>query len=130
MSDTPVYDLSTISSGVDYLKDGYLEYAKEVITGRALADCYDGLKPVNRRILATLHNDKVVKTHMKSARVSGNVLALHPHGEGSVYAALVLMTQRNGSLAFPLVDGAGNFGGVYKDDPPAAMRYTIGRAHV
>lgn len=129
MSDTPVYDLSTISSGVDYLKDGYLEYAKEVITGRALADCYDGLKPVNRRILATLHNDKVVKTHMKSARVSGNVLALHPHGEGSVYAALVLMTQRNGSLAFPLVDGAGNFGGVYKDDPPAAMRYTEVKLH-
>lgn len=129
MADVPVYDLSTISSGVDYLKDGYLEYAKEVITGRALADCYDGLKPVNRRILATLFNDKVTKAHMKSARVSGNVLALHPHGEGSVYAAMVLMTQRNGSLAFPLIDGAGNFGGVYKDDPPAAMRYTEVKLH-
>lgn len=129
MADVPVYDLSTISSGVDYLKDGYLEYAKEVITGRALADCYDGLKPVNRRILSTLFNDKVTKAHMKSARVSGNVLALHPHGEGSVYAAMVLMTQRNGSLAFPLIDGAGNFGGVYKDDPPAAMRYTEVKLH-
>lgn len=129
MAETPVYDLTTISSGVDYLKDGYLEYAREVITGRALADCYDGLKPVNRRILATLYADKVTKTHMKSARVSGNVLALHPHGEGSVYAAMILMTQRNGSLAFPLLDGAGNFGGVYKDDPPAAMRYTEVKLH-
>lgn len=129
MADTPVYDLSTITPGVEYLKNGYLEYAKEVITGRALADCYDGLKPVNRRILATLHNDKVVKAHMKSARVTGNVLALHPHGEASVYAAMILMTQRNGSLAFPLVDGAGNFGGVYKEDPPAAMRYTEVKLH-
>lgn len=129
MSDSPNYDLSTITSGVDYLKDGYLEYAKEVITGRALADCYDGLKPVNRRILATLHGDKVTKTRMKSARVTGNVLALHPHGEASVYAAMVLMTQKNGSLAFPLVDGSGNFGGVYKDDPPAAMRYTEVKLH-
>lgn len=129
MADNPVYDLSTISSGVDYLKNGYLEYAKEVITGRALADCYDGLKPVNRRILATLQADKVTKTHMKSARVTGNVLALHPHGEASVYAAMILMTQRNGSLAFPLVDGSGNFGGVYKDDPPAAMRYTEVKLH-
>lgn len=129
MANTPVYDLTTVSSGVDYLKDGYLEYAKEVITGRALADCYDGLKPVNRRILATLYNDKVTKAHMKSARVSGNVLALHPHGEGSVYAAMILMTQRNGSLAFPLIDGVGNFGGVYKDDPPAAMRYTEVKLH-
>ena len=118
-----VYDLTTISKGVDYLKDGYIDYAKEVITNRALVDIYDGLKPVNRRILATLHNDKVVKSYMKSARIAGNVLALHPHGDASVYAAMVLMTQKNGSLAFPLIDGSGNFGGVFKDDPPAASRY-------
>lgn len=129
MADIQQYDLSSISSGVDYLKDGYLEYAKEVITGRALADCYDGLKPVNRRILVTLYNDKVTKAHMKSARVAGNVLALHPHGDVSVYSAMVLMTQRNGSLAFPTVDGSGNFGGVYKDDPPAASRYTEVKLH-
>lgn len=129
MSEVSSYDLSSISSGVDYLKDGYLEYAKEVITGRALADCYDGLKPVNRRILATLYNDKVTKGRMKSARVAGNVLALHPHGDVSVYSAMVLMTQINGSLAFPLVDGSGNFGGVYKDDPPAASRYTEVKLH-
>lgn len=129
MADVSMYDLSTISSGVDYLKDGYLEYAKEVITGRALADCYDGLKPVNRRILVTLYNDKVTKAHKKSASVAGNVLALHPHGDVSVYAAMVLMTQRNGTLAFPLVDGSGNFGGVYKEDPPAASRYTEVKLH-
>lgn len=124
------YDLSTISSGVDYLKDGYIEYAKEVITNRALPNIYDGLKPVNRRILVTLMNDgKKNKNYMKCARVSGNVLALHPHGDASVYAALVLMTQKNGSLAFPLVDGSGEFGGVYKTDPPAAMRYTEAKIH-
>lgn len=124
-----VYDLTTISKGVDYLKDGYIDYAKEVITNRALVDIYDGLKPVNRRILATLHNDKVVKSYMKSARIAGNVLALHPHGDASVYAAMVLMTQKNGSLAFPLIDGSGNFGGVFKDDPPAASRYTEAKLH-
>jgi DNA gyrase subunit A len=131
MSDTntPVYDLSTISAGVNYLKDGYIEYAQEVISGRALPDIYDGLKPVNRRILATLHNDKVTKNFMKSARISGNVLALHPHGDSSVYQAMVLMTQLNGSLAFPLIEGSGNFGGVYKSDPPAASRYTEARLH-
>lgn len=131
MSDkeAPVYDLSTISAGVNYLKDGYIEYAQEVISGRALPDVYDGLKPVNRRILVTLRNDKITKHHAKSARVSGNVLSLHPHGDNSVYQAMVLMTQKNGSLAFPLVDGSGNFGGVYKSDPPAAMRYTEVKLH-
>ena len=123
------YDLSTISSGVDYLKNGYIEYAQEVIVGRALANLYDGLKPVNRRIIYTLYADKVTKSYMKSARIAGNVLALHPHGDSSVYQAMVLMTNKNGSLAFPLVDGSGNYGGVYKDDPPAASRYTEARLH-
>lgn len=128
-NETQVYDLSTISSGVNYLKDGYIEYAQEVISGRALPDVHDGLKPVNRRIIVTLHNDKVVKNYMKSARIAGNVLALHPHGDSSVYQAMVLMTQLNGSLAFPLVDGSGNFGGVYKTDPAAAPRYTEAKLH-
>ena len=122
------YDLSTISYGVNYLKDGYIDYAQEVISGRALPDIYDGLKPVNRRILATLYNSKT-KNFMKSERIAGNVLALHPHGDTSVYQAMVLMTQLNGSLAFPLIEGAGNFGGVYKDDKPAAARYTEARLH-
>ena len=123
MSET-TYDLSTVSSGVKYLTDGYIDYCEEVIANRALPNIYDGLKPVNRRILVTLVNDKVTKSFMKCARISGNVLALHPHGDASVYAAMVLMTDKNGSLAFPLVDGSGSFGGVYKTDPPAAQRYT------
>ena len=127
--ETQVYDLSTISSGVEYLKNGYIEYAQEVISGRALPDVHDGLKPVNRRIIETLRTGKVTKSYMKSARIAGNVLALHPHGDASVYAAMVLMTQENGSLAFPLMDGGGNYGGVYKDDPPAAPRYTEARLH-
>ena len=127
--ETHAYDLSTISSGVEYLKNGYIEYAQEVISGRALPDVHDGLKPVNRRIIETLRTGKVAKSYMKSARIAGNVLALHPHGDASVYAAMVLMTQENGSLAFPLIDGSGNYGGVYKDDPPAASRYTEARLH-
>lgn len=128
MKDTSMYEGLKISEGVEFLKNGYVEYAEEVITGRALPSLYDGLKPVNRRILATLVNDKN-KGYMKSARISGNVLALHPHGEGAVYMALVLMTQKNGSLAFPTVDGSGNFGAVFKTDPPAAMRYTEAKIH-
>ena len=88
------YDLESISDGVKYLQDGYIEYCEEVISNRALPNIYDGLKPVNRRILATLHKDGVLpsKNYMKCARISGNVLALHPHGDASVYAAMVLMT--------------------------------------
>ena len=119
-----VYDFDSISDGVDYLKDGYIEYAQEVIVGRALPDAYDGLKPVNRRILITLWRDKVTKSNMKSARVAGNVLALHPHGDSSVYQAMVLMTDVNGSLAFPLLKGTGSFGTVGTDDKPAHQRYT------
>lgn len=122
------YDIESVSEGVRYLTDGYVEYAQEVISGRALPDEYDGLKPVNRRILETLRTTKP-KNYVKSARNVGNVLALHPHGDSSVYQAMVLMTQTNGSLAFPLIDGVGNFGGVYKDDPPAAMRYTEVKLH-
>ena len=120
-----------VSNGLSYLIQGYLEYAEEVIKGRALPSIYDGLKPVNRRICYTLFSDKVYdtdlkhpKSFMKSARISGNVLKLHPHGDAAVYEAMVLMTDKNGSLAFPLIEGTGNFGGVYKDDPPAASRYT------
>ena len=132
MSDTnSQYDLESISDGVKYLQNGYIEYCEEVISNRALPSLYDGLKPVNRRILTTLYNDKVFsnKNYMKSARISGNVLALHPHGDASVYAAMVLMTDNNGSLAFPLIDGSGSYGGVYKTDPPSASRYTEARLH-
>ena len=124
---TPM-DLSSVTSGVEYLTRGYIEYAQEVISGRALANLYDGLKPVNRRILETLRTDKT-KGFIKSARLDGNVLALHPHGNASVYQAMVLMTDSNGSLAFPLLAGSGNWGGVYKTDPAAADRYTEAMLH-
>lgn len=112
-----------ISSGTFYLARGYIEYSQEVISNRALPDVYDGLKPVQRRILATLDSEKVT-SFMKSATLSGDVLHLHPHGDASVYQSLVLMTDNNGSLAFPVVKGKGNFGGVYTTDKPAAARYT------
>ena len=123
-------DFSNISSGVIYLAGGYVEYASEVITNRALVNVYDGLKPVNRRVVVILFYDKKTKGFVKCARLAGNVLALHPHGDAAVYAALVLMTDKNGSLAFPLLEGSGNFGGVYKDDPPAASRYTEAKLHM
>ena len=125
---TKLPDISAISPGVKYIADGYIDYSREVICGRALADIRDGLKPVNRRILYTLSTGKS-KAMTKCARISGNVLAYHPHGEGSVYEALVLMTDRNGSLAFPTIEGQGSFGGVYKTDKAAAMRYTEARLH-
>ena len=119
------FDLAKVTLGVSYLTEGYIDYAREVIANRALPNVYDGLKPVNRRILVTFYKDKKsAEQFIKCARLTGNVLALHPHGDAAVYAALVLMTDKNGSLAFPSVEGSGNFGGVYKDDPPAASRYT------
>ena len=114
---------SLVSPGLFYLARGYIEYSQEVITNRALPDEYDGLKPVQRRILATL-NEKKVTSFMKSATLAGDVLHLHPHGDTSVYQSLVLMTDRNGGLAFPVVKGQGNFGGVFTTDKPAAARYT------
>ena len=116
-------DKLNLTSGVSYLTDGYIDYCKEVILDRALPDLRDGLKPVNRRILVTLKNKKG-KDFFKSARIAGDTLALHPHGDASVYAAMVLMTDKNGSLRFYLIEGSGSFGGVYKTDKPAAARYT------
>ncbi len=119
-----IEELKNISAGVNYLKDGYIDYAKEVIVGRALPDLRDGLKPVNRRILATLQKGKGKGEFMKSQRIAGNTMDLHPHGDSAIYQAMVLMTDVNGSLAFPSIKGTGNFGGVYKTDPAAAARYT------
>ena len=116
-------DLSQISTGVAYIQQGYIDYAREVIAERALPSKYDGLKPVNRRILYTAYKDKV-RRHMKSERFYGTVLNLHPHGGSSVYQAMVPMTQVNGGWAVPVLNGVGNWGGVYKTDPPAAPRYT------
>lgn len=112
-----------ITSGVAYITDGYLEYAQSVIIERALPMLYDGMKPVNRHILYTLVKNKISKPR-KSAKVVGDTLTFHPHGDASVYKAMVLMADQNGSMAFPVIAGVGNFGGVDKTDSPAAMRYT------
>lgn len=103
----------------------YLNYALSVITSRALPDVRDGLKPVQRRILYTMWEQRLTaeNKHRKCAKVVGEVLGnYHPHGDASVYDALVRMAQPF-SLRVPLVDGSGNFGSL-DGDPPAAMRYT------
>src|SRR5512146_3492117 len=102
----------------------YLEYAMSVIVGRALPDVRDGLKPVHRRILYAMHELGLVpgRPYKKAATVVGDVLGkYHPHGDISVYDALVRMVQEF-SLRYPLVDGQGNFGSV-DGDPAAAYRY-------
>ena len=112
----------------DELRTSYLDYAMSVIIGRAIPDVRDGLKPVHRRILFSMSEQKIGPTgaHKKCARVVGDVLGkYHPHGDASVYDALVRMAQTF-SLRYPLIDGQGNFGSV-DGDSPAAMRYTESR---
>ncbi|MBF2755800.1 MAG: DNA gyrase subunit A [Gammaproteobacteria bacterium AqS3] len=109
----------------DELRKSYLDYAMSVITGRALPDARDGLKPVHRRILFAMEilNNDWNRPYKKSARVVGDVIGrYHPHGDTAVYDALVRMAQPF-SLRYPLIEGQGNFGSV-DGDPPAAMRYT------
>ncbi|MGI8578926.1 MAG: DNA gyrase/topoisomerase IV subunit A [Nocardioidaceae bacterium] len=108
----------------DEMRASYLEYAYSVIYSRALPDARDGLKPVQRRILYTMHDMGVRpdRGHVKSARVVGEVMGrLHPHGDSAIYDALVRMVQP-WAMRLPLIDGHGNFGS--PDDPPAAMRYS------
>jgi DNA gyrase subunit A len=109
----------------DEMRRSYLDYAMSVIIGRAIPDVRDGLKPVHRRILYSMHEQKVHwnSSYRKSARIVGDVLGkYHPHGDSAVYDALVRMAQ-DFSMRYPLVDGQGNFGSV-DGDPAAAMRYT------
>ena len=109
----------------DEMRRSYLDYAMSVIIGRAIPDVRDGLKPVHRRILYSMHEQKVHwnGAYRKSARIVGDVLGkYHPHGDTAVYDALVRMAQYF-SMRYPLVDGQGNFGSV-DGDPAAAMRYT------
>ncbi|MGE3833048.1 MAG: DNA gyrase subunit A, partial [Parvibaculaceae bacterium] len=109
----------------DEMKKSYLDYAMSVIVSRALPDVRDGLKPVHRRILYTMHENGFTpdKPYKKSARVVGDVMGkYHPHGNLAIYDALVRMAQ-DFSLRLPLIDGQGNFGSV-DGDPPAADRYT------
>jgi len=110
---------------VSEMKESYLDYAMSVITARALPDVRDGLKPVHRRILYSMHQTGLVYNakFRKSATVVGNVLGnFHPHGDASVYEAMVKMAQ-DFSFRYPLIVGQGNFGSI-DGDPAAAYRYT------
>ena len=112
------------------MKKSYIDYAMSVIVSRALPDVRDGLKPVHRRILYSMNELNLTpdKPFRKSAYITGDVLGkYHPHGDASVYDALVRMAQ-DFSLRYPLVNGHGNFGSV-DGDPPAAMRYTEAKMH-
>jgi DNA gyrase subunit A len=112
----------------DEMKSAYIDYSMSVIVSRALPDVRDGLKPVHRRVLFGMHELGIRATtaHKKSARIVGEVLGkFHPHGDTSVYDAMVRMAQE-WSLRYMLVDGQGNFGSV-DGDSPAAMRYTEAR---
>jgi DNA gyrase subunit A len=110
------------------MKTAYIDYSMSVIVARALPDVRDGLKPVHRRILYGMYDLGILsnRPYKKSARIVGEVLGkYHPHGDSSVYDAMVRMAQ-DWSLRYPLVDGQGNFGSI-DQDPPAAMRYTEAR---
>jgi DNA gyrase subunit A len=107
------------------MKRSYLDYAMSVIVARALPDARDGLKPVHRRILYSMHENGYTpeRKYVKAARVVGDVMGkYHPHGDQAIYDALVRMAQ-DFSMRLPLIDGQGNFGSI-DGDPPAAMRYT------
>lgn len=113
---------------VDEMRSSYLDYAMSVIIGRALPDARDGLKPVHRRVMYSMHQNGNAwnKKYVKSARVIGDVMAsYHPHGDSAIYDTLVRMAQPF-SLRYPLVDGQGNFGSI-DGDPAAAHRYTEAR---
>ncbi|QNL44170.1 DNA gyrase subunit A [Oscillibacter hominis] len=137
MSKKPQYDPEEIrypdqkivvSPLVPEMEQSYIEYAMSVIVGRALPDVRDGLKPVHRRILYAMYEDNLTsdRPYKKSATCVGDVLGrYHPHGDASVYDALVRLAQ-DFSMRYPLVDGHGNFGSV-DGDPPAAYRYTEAR---
>ena len=131
MSDTPTDPPGPTYPPVmleDEMRRSYLDYAMSVIVSRALPDARDGLKPVHRRILYGMHESGYTadKPYRKSARVVGDVMGkYHPHGDSSIYDAMVRMAQPF-SMRVPLIDGQGNFGSV-DGDPPAAMRYTEAR---
>ncbi|MEG1717714.1 MAG: DNA gyrase subunit A, partial [Bacteroidales bacterium] len=110
------------------MQSAYIDYSMSVIVARALPDVRDGMKPVHRRILFAMNENGINSTssYKKSARIVGEVLGkYHPHGDGSVYGAMVRMAQ-DWSMRYPLIDGQGNFGSI-DQDPPAAMRYTEAR---
>ena len=124
-----VKDTSTVVVGIEEeMKRSYLDYAMSVIVSRALPDVRDGLKPVHRRILYSMHESgyDYNKPFRKSARIVGDVMGkYHPHGDAAIYDAMVRMAQ-DFSMSVPLISSQGNFGSI-DGDPPAAMRYTEAR---
>ena len=125
---TPVGRIERINIE-DHMKESYINYSMSVIVSRALPDVRDGLKPVHRRILFDMNSDLNLyhdKPTRKSARIVGDVLGkFHPHGDSSVYDAMVRLAQP-WAMRYPLVEGQGNFGSM-DGDSPAAMRYTEAR---
>src|SRR2546423_7693660 len=110
------------------MRSSYLDYAMSVIVGRALPDVRDGLKPVHRRVLYSMHSAGLQpnRGYTKCARIVGDVMCeFHPHGDSAIYDTLVRMAQWF-AMRYPLVDGQGNFGSM-DNDPAAAMRYTEAR---
>ena len=119
--------MSTIYNGpskdFDRMVDGYVDYAMSVISARAVPDIRDGLKPVNRRILYSAYeNDN--KRLKKSSSIVSDAMKLHPHGDGAIYSAFVLMTDENGTYNVPFFQALGNLGKCYSSSKEAAMRYT------
>jgi DNA gyrase subunit A len=123
----PEHDVSPVTIEEE-MQRSYLDYAMSVIVSRALPDVRDGLKPVHRRILYSMHENGFHwnRPYRKSARIVGDVMGrYHPHGDSAIYDAMVRMAQWF-AMRLPLVDGQGNFGSM-DGDPPAAMRYTEAR---
>ena len=121
-------DSLSINDIVSEVKDSFLDYSMSVITSRAIPDLRDGLKPVHRRILWSMYNSGYTpdKPHRKSAKTVGEVMGnYHPHGDSSIYEAMVRMAQ-DFNQRYLLIDGHGNFGNI-EGDGAAAMRYTESR---
>lgn len=113
------------SDGFGELCGGYVDYAKEVISGRSFPDIRDGLKPVGRRIIYACSNTKgIFDSLYKCGTLVGRIMEIHPHGDSAIYSALCNMSDNNGGMNVPLLKGQGNLGKIHSTDSPAAMRYT------
>lgn len=120
-----VFNIEDLDEGTKNMVWGYIDYAKAIIVERALPDVRDGLKPVQRRIAFTMKTKFKNGVFNKSNTVSGDVEGnLHPHGGSSIYGAMIPMSNKYGSMQFPLIEGQGNWGGIYTTSGAAAPRYT------
>ena len=117
------------SDGVEYLKEGYIAYAEEVIAERAIPNIYDGLKPVHRKIMWTLYKDIKKDMYVKSKTVAGDTMAYHPHTDEAIYKAAVLMTDNHEFTQYPLIDGSGSYGNASTGETAASSRYTEMKIH-